>query len=230
MNRNHVRKKAILLRKKGLTYPEILRELGSKIAKSTLSYWFKTLKLSPEYYKRIQEINLNHLKRIRKQAKSANLKKRTEYLNNLINKNKKLLNKLNIDVQKIILSTLYLGEGAKYKSSRMLTLGSSDRRIIKFYLKLLKNCYNIDDDKFRVRIQCRFDQDKLKLEKFWQKITKIKKNKFYPTYVDQRTKGKPTLKIDYKGVCTIHYFNTEIQLELELLANEIIKKLIGPIV
>ena len=79
-----------------------------------------------------------------------------------------------------------------------------------FFLKLFKNCYNIDESKFRVRIQCRFDQNVDALVEFWHEVTKIKKEQFYPTYIDKRTQGKPTLKKDYKGVCTIQYFNTEI--------------------
>jgi len=105
---------------------------------------------------------------MKEKAVTANDFKGQLYIKKLTNRNVKLINKLTINTQKLILSTLYLGEGAKYKSSRMLTLGNSNAKIIKFYLKLLKNCYNIDENKFRARIQCRFDQDKLKLERFWQ--------------------------------------------------------------
>jgi len=124
------------------------------------------------------------------------------------------------------LSVLYLGEGAKYGRSSTLTLGSSNHLIIKLYLKLLKNSFAMDDTKFRVRIQCRFDQSIKDLENYWENITSINRKQFYPTYIDKRTKGKPTLKKDYKGVCTIHYFDRKIQLELIYLADAIIEKII----
>jgi len=84
----------------------------------------------------------------------------------------------------------------------------------------------MDDTKFRVRIQCRFDQSIKDLENYWENITSINRKQFYPTYIDKRTKGKPTLKKDYKGVCTIHYFDRKIQLELIYLADAIIEKII----
>jgi len=137
-----------------------------------------------------------------------------------------LVKKIDIYLYKLLLSILYLGEGAKYGRSSTLTLGSSNPLIIKLYLKLLKKSFTIDNSKFRVRIQCRFDQNIKKLEKYWKETTAIEKKQFYPTYIDKRTKGKPTLKKDYKGVCTIHYFDKKIQLELIYLADAIIEKII----
>jgi len=181
----------------------------------------------PAWYKnKIKKENQNHLKKIRILSLAVNKKKRLEYLGYLATKNINLLERLNDKTQKIILSILYLGEGAKHTSSQMLSLGNSNPAIIKFFISLLKNCYNVDETKFRARIQCRFDQEVNKLEKFWRDVTKIKAKQFYPTYIDKRTAGKPTMKKDYKGVCTIHYFNTEIQLELELLAGAIMNKII----
>lgn len=214
------------LRKKGETYGYIQKTLGVTIPKSTLFYWCKDIILPADYKEKIKQLNLIQLKKIRPLALLINSQKRKKYLASLLKRNTHLLEKIDIPIQKLLLAILYLGEGAKHKSSQMLTLGSSDEKIIKFYLKLLKNCYNTDESKFRVRIQCRFDQNKKSLEEFWQNITKIKKEQFYPTYVDKRTQSRPTLKKDYRGVCTVHYFSTEIQLELELLAGAVINKII----
>ena len=64
---------------------------------------------------------------------------------------------------------------------------------------------------------------KKSLEGFWRKIIGVPYQQFYPTYIDQRTVGKKTLKKGYKGVCVLLYFDTSIQLELELLADSVIK-------
>ena len=121
------------------------------------------------------------------------------------------------------MSVLYLGEGAKHKTHRALTLGSSNPNIILFYLKMLRNCYALDESKFRIYIQCRCDQDIPKLESYWSKLTKIPPKKFYKSYVDKRSMGKPTKKIAYKGVCVITYYDTKIQLDLELLSESVIE-------
>ena len=62
----------------------------------------------------------------------------------------------------------------------------------------------------------------------------VPKRLFYPTRVDSRTVGKPTLKSNYKGVLKINYFDTRVQLELEALAdlvyNKLLHKVTGPVV
>lgn len=223
MDRNQLRIKVRQLRQTGSTYAEIKKKLGVTIPKSTLSYWCKDINLPRMYKKRIKQLNQSNLKLARMKALAANKKRRNEYLESLCKRNLPLLRRLDIPTQKLILSILYLAEGAKHKSTRFLSLGSSDPRIIKFFIALLKNCYKISGDKFRARVQCRFDQDIADLEKFWYRVTEIKQKQFYPTYVDKRTKGKKTIKRDYKGVCMVIYFDTEIQLELELLASLVIK-------
>jgi len=78
----------------------------------------------------------------------------------------------------------------------------------------MRKCYTIDEKKFRCTVLCRADQDTKALEKFWLKITKIPSSQFYKTRMDPRTAGKPSRKLDYKGVCVIDYFSADIFLDL----------------
>lgn len=211
------------LRLQGNTYSDIQKVLKQNFNKSTLSHWFKDLKLTKEQTT-ILEHNVNK-KLIQAQLKSQmmNKERRITYFNGLRDKNIHLLPAIDAKVQKLLLSILYLGEGAKSKSTKHLSLGSSNPNIIKLYLSLLNNCFDIKKEKFRIRVQCRNDQNIEELESFWQKITKISKEQFYPTYIDRRSIGKPTLHKDYKGVCSVIYFDRSIQFELELLADSVIK-------
>ena len=88
----------------------------------------------------------------------------------------------------------------------------------------MRNCYNIDESKFRCTIQCRADQDIPYLEKFWLRLTKIPKKQFYGARVDPRTIGKPSLKPDYKGVCRLDYFSARIYNELLVMGKMIISR------
>ncbi|MBI1864084.1 hypothetical protein HYS03_02650 [Candidatus Woesebacteria bacterium] len=231
MEAKSLKNKAIAFRLRGKTFSDINKLLNKNISKSTLSAWFHDIKLTDFYNKKLEKNIAAKLKRSQRKAKEINRKRRLEYLDNLRKRNLYLTTSISISTQKMILSTLYLAEGAKHKNTPALTLGSSNPDIIIFYLKLLKNCYSVSLDKFRVRIQCRADQNISRLERFWQKTTRIPKKQFYPTYIDKRTIGKTTLKPEYKGVCVITYFSTEIQLELELLADSMIKSsALGPVV
>jgi hypothetical protein len=71
----------------------------------------------------------------------------------------------------------------------------------------------------RGRIQHRADQDPVALLDYWSNITGVEKAKFYPCYLDKRTIGKATTKLNYRGVCTIMSAGTHIQLELKEIAD-----------
>ncbi|MDO9027589.1 MAG: hypothetical protein Q7U68_01850, partial [Candidatus Roizmanbacteria bacterium] len=148
INKLILKQKARELRKKGKTYSEIVQELKTIIPKNTLTYWCKGVILPSWYPKKIKNLNEKNLIKSRGIAFKINKEKRKKYLDFLFKKNTNLINKIDKSTQRLLLSILYLGEGAKYISSPSLTLGNSNPLIIKFYLKLLKNCYTIDKSKF----------------------------------------------------------------------------------
>lgn len=216
------RNKAIILRRQGKTYSEI-GALIPKVSKSTLSYWLSTLELSDKQKEKLSK-NINK-KLVKARAISIEMakEKRIKYIAEIENNNSYIFKSLtNKHVAKIILATLYLGEGSKVRRSS-LSFGNSDPDIINLFLKLMRNCYNIDESKFRCTIQCRADQNIPYLEKFWLHLTKIPKKQFYGARVDSRTIGKPSLKPSYKGVCRLDYFSAKIYHELLIMGRMISK-------
>jgi len=211
------------LRKESKTYREIKDIVGKDIPKSTLSYWCKDISMSESYKEKARKINIENLKKAREKAVQVNQKKQEKLFKELAKNNQHLIRYLDKNVCKMLLSILYIGEGSKYINTRYLKLGSSSPLIINMYLKLLFKSFNINNNKFRVTVQCRADQNVKELEKFWKSIINIENIRFYKTQIDKRTIGKKTIKKDYKGVCVISYFDTKIQLELELLASQIEK-------
>jgi len=210
-----LKEKVTELRKKGKTYSEIQKSLRTAIPKSTLSYWCRNVELSKKYQKRIQEIILNNAQRGREIALIVNRIKREEYLKSVVDRNRHLVMALeDKDVAKVALAMLYLGEGAKDQKRGALMFGNSDPFIITLFLRLLRYCYDIDENKFRCVLQCRADQNIKKLEKFWSQITKIPLPQFYKARIDPRTIGKPSKKPDYKGVCRIDYFSADLFIEI----------------
>ncbi len=223
MKRVELKKQACLLRGEGKTYSEIKGILNVNLPKSTLSYWCKGVVLRQDYYDKVRFFNQVNLAKFRELALQVNRTKQQILLENIYKHNKYLLNKIDEDVEKIILAILYLGEGTKWKSSRYLGLGNSNSEVIKLYLKLLRNCYKINENKLKCRISYRADQDIKELQNFWSNITKIPLNNFYKTKFDPRTIGKITKNKEYKGVCVVYYCDTKIQLELEIIADLIMK-------
>jgi hypothetical protein len=224
MDRINCIKKVQSLRAQGKTYSEIQKILRRNIPKSTISYWCRGIELPKEYQKRIKKLIINNAQKGRAIALIVNRIKREKYLQSVNNRNIHLATKLkNRDTAKIALAMLYLGEGSKTQKGSLM-FGNSDPSIVSLFLRLLRYCYNIDENKFRCTLQCRADQNIKKLEKFWSKITKIPLTQFYKARIDPRTVGKLSKKPDYKGVCRIDYFSADLFIELKQIAEIVYKE------
>ena len=223
------------LRSSGKTYKEIRDYLNTKIPKSTLSVWCRSISLSSQDIDRINRLNLMNLAKARSVAMAANKIKRENFFKEIEKVNIPISKKINnVEVAKIALSMLCLGEASKYNvlTRSAFHLGSSDPRIIIIFLALLNRCFNFDLEKIRCTVQCRADQNTEALENYWMSLTGIPKRLFYKAQIDQRTKGKPTKKMDYRGVLRVDYFDSKVQLELESLSHLIYNLLRkdGPVV
>lgn len=220
---SQLKNKAKKLRSRGYTYSEICESLKKKVSKSTLSYWCREVKLPSFYKRKLAKINAINREKGRLIAIEVNKLKRKQFLEDLKNKNLPLIKELNQRDRKLLLTSLYIAEGCKYPTTQYLKFASIDPGIIKFYLFLLRKSYNLDESKFRIEILCRADQDLNSLINYWQKVTNIKKRLIYKPRIDKRTIGKETKKKAYRGVCVIDYFDTAIQLELQLLGESLIR-------
>ncbi len=206
-----LKERAKEFRSEGMTYAEINKRLGVIVPKGTLNYWCRNIQLGHRYNQKLREINRVNLQKARDKAAQVNRIRRREYLESLLTSNRHLAETIrNKDVAKIALAVLYLGEGGKSWKKDSLYFGNADPAVIELYLKLLRYCYSLDGSKFRCTVQCRADQDPAKLQKFWARITGIPNKQFYKPQVDRRTVGKPTAKVDYKGVCRIDYLSAHL--------------------
>ncbi len=206
------RNKAISLRNKGMTYPEIVKRLGTGVPKGTLNYWLRNVPTDVTYKNRVKMLANEGL--VRARTKAAILKKAQTSLRceELTIENQNLFGKVSQDpiFYKIILVSLYWAEGGKKSRKGSLMFGNSDPELIKVFLATLRRCYKLDESKFRVTVQCRADSNIPRLETFWRKVTGINKALFYKAQIDPRTLGKPTTRMDYMGVCRINYFSADI--------------------
>ncbi|MDO8633105.1 MAG: hypothetical protein Q7K38_00975 [Candidatus Wildermuthbacteria bacterium] len=222
----HLKPRVVALRKLGKTYGEIRRTLGIIIPKSTLSDWCSNILLSPEQQAAVNRTAKKASDRGLATAWLINKARRVEYIKTVkgrvIHLSRRIEDK---DTAKIALAMLYLGEGAK-RTSGSLMFGNSDPSVVGLFLRLLRNCYEIDERKFRCTLQCRADQDIKKLEKLWSRTTKIPLSQFYSARIDPRTIGKPSMNPDYKGVCRIDYFSGDIFIELKQIVEVIFE---GPV-
>jgi len=146
----------------------------------------------------------------------ANRRKREKYLKDIADRVHYLSSvSRHKDVAKIILVMLYLCEGSKRKGSLMF--GNSNPAIIRLFLSTLRQCYAIDESKFRITLQCRADQNINALERYWSEITGVPSEQFYASRIDPRSIGKASRKPDYKGICRVDYFSAHIYNEITII-------------
>lgn len=220
---NKIKQKVRNLRKRGWSIGEISLKMG--IPKSTILGWVRDICLSEKQRGRIKQKIIASGAIGRPLAVKANREKIEKWKENIKNKVKHFekLPLKKAEIGKLICGLLYLCEGAKYPASRYLHFGNSDPKIIYFFINLLRKTYNIDEDKLRFSIGYRYDQNYEELKNYWSNLTGILRSRCLNAKPDMRTKGKPTLRKNYRGVCRIIYYDTSLQFELQSIGEAIIK-------
>jgi hypothetical protein len=216
----HLKEKAVNTRKNGVSIRNIEKQLG--IPRSTLSGWFKNIKLSRLQKQKLINDNETALVRARKiaiewhhQQKENNLKKAQEEALSVLSH----LDTNNTHQIELALAMLYLGEGTKHGST---VLGSSDVLILKFYVKCLTKLFHLNQSTLKCDLHLRGDQNAEILKLYWSKILNIPKKNFN-AYLDRRTLKSNTFP-SYKGVCVVRCGNIAIQRRMLYLSREFCRK------
>ncbi len=196
------------------------------IPRSTLSGWFKNIKLSKRQKQKLIMNRFNALQKARGKAVLWHNNQKEKRLKEAENNAKNILNNININdknIFKIAIAMLYLGEGAK--KNQETAIGNSNPLILKFFLIFLKKIFNIDINKIRCELYLRADQNSKKIKKFWMKELNLPSTCFKQINIDKRTVGSKTY-IDYNGVCNLRCGNVAIQRELLYLSKLFCEKII----
>lgn len=210
-----LREEARRLRREGWSLSEIAARLGPP--KNTLTLWVRDVVLTPEQRARLHEKEVVTNGRNRALAIAAHRRARLARIDAARLQATALLDGLDDwhRANHIAAAMLYLGEGAKGEGA--CAFGNSNPRVICYWLHLLRTSFDIDEAKLCVQLSIRYDQDEQSLLAFWQDVTGVQRS--IKGHIDRRTEGKPTKRAQYKGVCTIHYFDVALRRYLDALAH-----------
>ena len=212
-----LKNKAIKLRKQGYGIREIERALN--IPRSTLSGWLKSTPLTKAQKTALYKRWEGRLEKARKKAAKTNRAARKARIKKIEKEAQLFLDsfKFKQNILELFLASLYLGDG--FKTGGRTALGSTNPEVLKGFVTLLRNLYNIDEKRLRASIYARADQDVEELKTYWSRLLKIPKKQFYKSQIDKRTKGRKTYP-SYKGVCSVYYFDSNIQRRLIAISKE----------
>lgn len=204
------------MRQQGIALREIERDLG--IPKSTLSWWFRGIKLTQKQNLILKQNADRGLIKARKEAvKWHNAQKRSR-LQTAAQEAADTLKKIDSSDHflELALAFLYLGEGMKKNSTAM---GNSNPAILRFFVRAIESLYDVPANKMKCELHLRADQDPHTLVAYWSMELGIPVANFGKSSVDKRTAGRPTYP-SYKGVCIVRCPSVAIQRKLLYIASE----------
>jgi len=210
---------AISLRKRGLSLKYIENKL--KIPRSTLSGWFKDIKLSKKQREKLFNDWKNGLIKAREKAVLWHKNGRNERREKIKKDVESFFEGLEIDNKtgELLMAMFYLAEGGKTENSFMIA--NSNPQILKGIISLYRKLYELDESKFSCVLHLRKDQDEKELKLFWSSLLKIPEHKFTKTQFDKRTIKKTY--DHYKGVCVINYFDMALQRRILFIGDKLLK-------
>lgn len=186
---------------KGLTYREISKKIN--VDDSNIAIWCRgSLENNPrQLIKKLED-------------------KRDEIRNSEIN----ILDKIHTSkaVQKLYCAIIYGCEGAKYPATNCVALTNSDPKLVKTFIVLFRNTFNIDETKFRVLLQIHNHFNYKDILNYWSTLLDISKDKFYRPIITRA--GNKKHRYNYIGTCTIKYYNYKLQLKLIGIYEEFMRK------
>lgn len=206
-----LKNKVRIWRQRGKTYSEIRRAF--RIPKSTLSYW-----LSKDFaHLYTTERRLEHLKRIRPIALEAirsRIEKEKIELRDRTQEEIKKYPLQNIGLQKSMLAMLYWAEGTKKINFKFT---NTDPDLMRIFIRLLRNCYSLEEKRFRVGLHIHHYHQVKTVKNFWSQLLNIPLNQFHKVYLKKR--GKKRFRKNFMGICFLYYLDSSIRKELMEIAS-----------
>ena len=116
---------------------------------------------------------------------------------------------------------LYLGEGAKTRNT--VDFANSDPRLLKIFIKFLREICGVDETKMRFYLYCFSNQDSEYLKNFWKGELKVSINQFTKPYIKENATTKTRI-IAY-GVLHIRYNDKRLLEKILSLCSTLIAQL-----
>src|SRR3989338_6636865 len=181
MSKPDLKRQAINLRKRGLSYLEINRKIG--VSKSTLSYWLKDIKLSPEQRQRLYTKEIRYLSF----GAQSQRERRKREIEQIITKGMGEV-KMPLDQQAFRLfgAALYWSEGRK---SNIFEVTNSDPHLILFMVEWFEKVFQVSRKNFKARLSIYSQQNDKHIKKFWSELTGIPFANFNKSFVKPANKG-----------------------------------------
>jgi len=203
------KEKARVLRKKGYSINQIVKEAG--LTKSSVSLWVRDIVLTKvqknklsERGRSVESIEKRRINRLFNEKQKRQV---------IIDQAKKDFNNVSFEQLKLIGIILYLGEGRK-AGRGSVCLANSDPAVIKIMMRFFREICKVQEEKFHGHIHTFAHADVEKTEKYWSQITKIPRKQFYKTYIKPSAASLQKRDTLPFGTLDIYIHNTQLFLTI----------------
>lgn len=197
---------AIKLRKKGLSYNKISKELD--IPKSTMCYWFRDEQWSQEIK---AELTRKVFRVAKKRLRLINKKRREKWEKwheECREKARKEFPFLKNDPLFLAGLMIYWGEGDSKASNSLIRVSNTDPRMMRIFTDFLLRIGKIPHEDLRASLILYPDLDEKECLDYWTKGIGIPVSQFIKTQV---IKGRhPTKRLSY-GICIVYKCSRELK-------------------
>lgn len=181
MEREALKKKALSMRKRGLSYTVIGKELN--ISKSTLSFWLKSIPLSKKHRERLYTARIKNMSL----GSKSNKERRQREVDTIIGSAmEEVFFPISPDAYRLLGAALYWAEGSK---GGAIEVTNSDPVLILFMTHWLADMFKISPTTFRAWLNIYIGQDDRALKRFWSSLTGIPISQFGTSFVKPSSKG-----------------------------------------
>jgi transcriptional regulator with XRE-family HTH domain len=203
MARRKDKQKAVVMRKKGMSYSQIKEKLG--VSKSTLSGWLYNMPLSE---KRIRELQADNPVRIERYINTMRAKREVR-LKEVYKKASKDIGKFSKRDLFLAGIFLYWGEGTKAQNS-LVALTNTNPAMIKFFIKWLE-LFDVKRKDLKIKLHLYSDMDIKQSLDFWSKELNIPISQFYKSYVKKNSLKYISYKNGFgKGTCSVIFGSRDL--------------------
>lgn len=219
LRKQELYEKAISLRRRGLSYNEILKVVS--VGQGTISRWCHNIELDEKQNNRLLEKKRNTVL-IQSLIKSA-LKSKEDAEVWAKDKVNNLKTKTNgQDLLPFTAALLYWAEGAKLNEqiSKGIEFTNTDPRMIKIILSFFREIMKIPEQKIKIVVRIGEKGDLEKAKHYWSEITRVSLENFKkPELLKLTEKSKSLIKYPY-GMCRVVIYDVSTARKVhELIEN-----------
>lgn len=175
------KRKAITLRRQGLSYTQIGAKLG--VGKSTLSSWLKDVPLADKHRQRLYTARIKSLTYGPRSSKARRQKEVAEILEHA---RREMPGRLSRDELRLFGAALYWAEGTK---KGRLEITNSDPLLIVLMIDWITEMFGVPAKSLSGKLNVYAQQDENELRRFWADVTGIPLANFKKSYVKPASKN-----------------------------------------